>query len=404
MLKILKSVLLSAFITGGLYYAYYELYLNRKEDKISSAIYNINNVRTDATISLETPENYPKPALQRTIKEIKQRLDDCSLKYGFISEENPVVIFIMNISDYDTTALKQLLTESANLEFRELFQVNELDLTRAQKESELKANGNLPLPAESKDSTVKNITEVIEHAERKESIQAKTILGLLHPAMPDSDSYSHNYFYSYIGTVKVKDTSLLNTLLKDPEISRHFPENAKFAYRRERDLFADAIELYALKAYPGQKAVLDGSMIEDVFADYDDNNRPVLKMSFTKQGTKMWADMTTSNTGRSIAIVINEKVVSAPKVISPVTGGLTEISSFSTRSETSYMASLLKSNPLEVPLKVKELIITVTDKSKPKPYQEILLFTLIFLISFGIIHSFRKNASKPGSPGSKTPL
>ena len=57
----------------------------------------------------------------------------------------------------------------------------------------------------------------------------------------------------------------------------------------------------------------------------DDKKTPSLELDFTKDASSRFEQLTTRRSGRRLAIVIDGKVVIAPKILHPITTGLFEI-------------------------------------------------------------------------------
>lgn len=75
------------------------------------------------------------------------------------------------------------------------------------------------------------------------------------------------------------------------------------------------IPLYALRGQKGRETGMDGADIEQLEVVSDpQNNRYSLLISFNRDGAEKWSRLTGSNVGRDIAIVINDRVWSAPRV------------------------------------------------------------------------------------------
>jgi len=116
---------------------------------------------------------------------------------------------------------------------------------------------------------------------------------------------------------------------------------------------SDIVAVYALKTIEGSdKAKLEGDGVQQASQDYDDRGRPAIKMLMTKQGERIWADMTSANVGKPIAIVLDNTVYSAPNVINPITGGNSEISGNFSIEEAQDLANILQSGKLPAPAKI----------------------------------------------------
>ena len=123
--------------------------------------------------------------------------------------------------------------------------------------------------------------------------------------------------------------------------------------KNEKGLKSDVLPVYALKTIEGSdKARLEGDGVQQALQDYDDRGRPAIKMVMTKQGERIWGEMTTENVGKPIAIVLDNIVYSAPNVINPITTGTSEISGSFNIEEAQDLANILQSGKLPAPAKI----------------------------------------------------
>lgn len=82
--------------------------------------------------------------------------------------------------------------------------------------------------------------------------------------------------------------------------------------------------------------------------------RPVVSFRFDDAGARLFAAITRENVGRQFAIVLDGKVISAPVIQEPITGGAGQIQGSFTVAETSSLAALLRAGALPVPLQIVE--------------------------------------------------
>ena len=59
--------------------------------------------------------------------------------------------------------------------------------------------------------------------------------------------------------------------------------------------------------------------------EYDHYGKPAVSMSMNTDGARRWAQLTKHNIGKSIAIVLDGYVYSAPNVNNEITGGNSQI-------------------------------------------------------------------------------
>jgi preprotein translocase subunit SecD len=67
----------------------------------------------------------------------------------------------------------------------------------------------------------------------------------------------------------------------------------------------------------------------------------VVTVEFDAEGARTWSDFTTANVGNQVAILINGRVLSAPSIQAPITGGSAQISGNFTRDEADQLARQL---------------------------------------------------------------
>ena len=84
------------------------------------------------------------------------------------------------------------------------------------------------------------------------------------------------------------------------------------------------------------------------------SSAPMVNFRFNGRGRQQLAAVTTENVGRVLAIVLNGEVVSAPRIMGPITGGWGQISGQFTVTEAENMAMLMRSGALPAKLTVIE--------------------------------------------------
>ncbi|MBZ7964233.1 protein translocase subunit SecD [Campylobacter sp. 2457A] len=108
---------------------------------------------------------------------------------------------------------------------------------------------------------------------------------------------------------------------------------------------------YPLKSVP----ILDGSMLTDARVGFSDkSNYPVINFTLNSEGAKKFADYTGSHVGKRLAIVLDNKVYSAPSINERIGGGSGQISGAFTQEEARDVAVALRSGALLAPVKLLE--------------------------------------------------
>jgi preprotein translocase subunit SecD len=104
-----------------------------------------------------------------------------------------------------------------------------------------------------------------------------------------------------------------------------------------------------------RRALVTGEMLLVANPDTDpQTGQPDIHFRFNSQGARRFADATTQNVGKRFAIVLDNKIISAPVIINPILGGDGVITGRFTPEEANNLALLLRSGALPAPLKVLE--------------------------------------------------
>ena len=80
----------------------------------------------------------------------------------------------------------------------------------------------------------------------------------------------------------------------------------------------------------------------------------VVSMSFDSQGTRQFGQLTTNHVGELLAILLDGKIQSAPRINEPILGGNAQISGDFTFEEAQYLANILKAGAFPVGVKIAE--------------------------------------------------
>jgi SecD/SecF fusion protein len=159
-----------------------------------------------------------------------------------------------------------------------------------------------------------------------------------------------------VGYANYKDTAEVNRYLAMKEVLAELPKDLRLKWgvsAFEYDPKKQTFELYAIKSTERNgKAPLEGDVITDAKDDYDQHGKPCVNMSMNSDGTRRWAQMTKQNIGRSIAIVLDNYVYSAPNVNSEIPNGNSVITGNFTPDQSKDLANVLKSGKMPAPARI----------------------------------------------------
>ena len=104
-----------------------------------------------------------------------------------------------------------------------------------------------------------------------------------------------------------------------------------------------------------KRVLLTGERLTNAAATVDaQSGRYVVAFEFDKKGAKKFAKITTDNTYQRLAILLDNKVISAPQIREPITGGQGNISGNFSPETANDLAVLLRAGSLPAPIKVLE--------------------------------------------------
>lgn len=158
---------------------------------------------------------------------------------------------------------------------------------------------------------------------------------------------------SSCGTAMVKDTAKVNALLSRPEVKLALPGNVKFAWEYKGiGENQEGVILHALKTSRDGSASLTGDKVTDARRDISQTGGVEVSMSMNGEGAKIWKNLTRSNVGHSIAIVLDDVVYSSPNVQGEIPNGRSSITGSFTNEEAGDLANILKSGKLPAPTRI----------------------------------------------------
>jgi preprotein translocase subunit SecD len=99
-----------------------------------------------------------------------------------------------------------------------------------------------------------------------------------------------------------------------------------------------------------EAAVVSGEELVDAQPSFDQDNQPAVSFRFDTTGARAFGDYTAANVGQLFAIVLDDEVISAPRIITHISGGSGIITGNFTVEESKSLALLLRSGALPAEL------------------------------------------------------
>ena len=263
----------------------------------------------------------------------------------------------------DPERVRELLQRSANLQFWRTYTFDEVANDLVGLNDRLLALGNMPAPqpvaaeapAASTDSLVADSTTAVAVAQPAKGLQVDTLAKYLQLGGRGGAT---------VGLAQDRDRNKIDSLLALATEYHLLPEDltllwgAKPIQDPQTRKLTNIYELYAIRTNRSMKPDLSGDVVTSARADVDQNRlgsaEPQVSMSMNQEGAQIWARLTKENIGRSIAIVLDGVVYSAPNVNSEITGGQSSISGNFTIEEANDLANVLNSGKMETSVVIEQ--------------------------------------------------
>jgi SecD/SecF fusion protein len=271
--------------------------------------------------------------VEETFKRLKQRIDKLGVVQPNVSLDKARDIIVVELPGIENPErARKFLQQAAKLEFWEVYRINDAPIAPALQE----ADGRLKLLAKGDTSQYTKDTSSI----------AGPLFAILSP------NGGGAFSPAVIGIAEKNKRSAIDTMLKQPQIAQLFPRDLIFRWSKDpikdpTGKMSNQYELFAVKKTAGKDGpALDGERVVDARAQSGDKSGGVeVSLRMDNEGANLWGMLTekcAQDNNREVAILLDDEVVSAPRVINPIKGGNSSITGSYTVQEAQDMASVLQ--------------------------------------------------------------
>ncbi len=289
----------------------------------------------------------------------------------------------------DPERVRELLQRSANLQFWRTYTFDEVANDLVGLSDRLLALGSMPAPqpvaseapAASTDSLVADSTTAVAVAQPAKGLQVDTLAKYLQLGGRGGAT---------VGLAQDRDRNKIDSLLALATEYHLLPEDltllwgAKPIQDPQTRKLTNIYELYAIRTNRSMKPDLSGDVVTSARADVDQNRlgsaEPQVSMSMNQEGAQIWARLTKESIGRSIAIVLDGVVYSAPNVNSEITGGQSSISGNFTIDEANDLANVLNSGKMETSVVIEQENVVGPTLGKASIQAGIISFAIALIL------------------------
>ena len=300
--------------------------------------------------------------------------------------------------------VRKLLQGSANLEFWETYNSQEITPLLAQLNQRWAVQGG-----EVVDTTA--IESVVEEVQAADSVKAdttKAATGDLAAKLAKKDAKAvddktaeqakkqNPLFYYFqptqgntlavVGYANARDTAEINKIIYSDLARQIFPAELKLRWGAKPEDFGgetkgDIFELYALKiTEPSGRAPLEGDVITNGKDDFDQMGHPCVSMQMNSDGARRWSQITKQNIGKAVAIVLDDAVYSAPRILTQIDGGNSQITGNFTIEDTKDLANTLNSGKMPAPTRIVQEEVVGPSLGAQSIKQGIMSFIVAFIL------------------------
>jgi len=327
---------------SSFYDAWQKHYPNTKLREVFRTIETKDLIKPGSTDEnvLEVLRNLRKEAFDETIEILTKRIERFGINKYHISRLKGDLINIQLPLIKDSLRLKSIIQENALVEFWETYNFSNPKIYR------------FVLAADSISVNAKG-----DSTEEKDRLFRYFRPNFYH----DAEGMFRPQTSSVMGYALIKDTALVNAILKKPEIISLYPRNIKLLWGFAPPKYlsgasAEALELYIIKLTRRDgEAPLSGEHIQKATAVHSNGDILEIRLLFDESGARIWKNITRQNISKSIAITINRKVYLASVVQSEISKGKTSIVNNFTWNEASDLANILSSGILPLGIQIVDV-------------------------------------------------
>lgn len=332
--------------------------------------FNASNDEVEAYLKEEA-----NAAVEQSYTVLNTRIDQFGVTQPNIQKQqnNRITIELPGVKDRER--VRKLLVGTANLEFYQTFDnleaypiINNLDKLLAAKS---KLTDSSKTSSAAKDTTATKsgtalLNKVQKSAAKDTSALANRaalaaehpLISILSPAIyQDQTGQQQLRPGPVVGWAAEKDTAKVNLYLRSAEAKSIIPQSMKFLWGVKPMDKTKVYELYAIKLAGAENGpVLSGDVITDANPSTDQKGSPEVVMTMNSDGAQKWRNITAEASSgvnkKSIAIVLDDNVYSAPTVQGEIAGGVSSISGSFTIDDTKDLANVLKAGRLAAPARI----------------------------------------------------
>ena len=287
--------------------------------------------------------------------------------------------------------MRKLLQGSANLEFWETYNADEIIPYLQQLDSRLAndaSNDTTAAKKAIKKADAKKVKLQLKNNDDETPTQKSNAqmeaAKKQHPLLAMLQTTGQNSL-ALVGYASVRDTAAISKLIYGQTAKQILPTDLKLLWSATPEDGIKAKNIYGLYAIKvsssNGQAPLQGDVVVDAKDEFNHvTGQPEVNMTMNTEGARRWAALTKANVGKAIAIVLDNAVYSAPRVNGEIDGGSSAISGNFTVEMTKDLANTLKSGRMPAPARIVQEEVVGPTLGAASIQQGIISFAIAFVL------------------------
>ena len=287
--------------------------------------------------------------------------------------------------------MRKLLQGSANLEFWETYNADEVIPYLQQLDSRLAndaSNDTTAAKKAIKKADAKKVKLQLKNNDDETPTQKSNAqmeaAKKQHPLLAMLQTTGQNSL-ALVGYASVRDTAAISKLIYGQTAKQILPTDLKLLWSATPEDGIKAKNIYGLYAIKvsssNGQAPLQGDVVVDAKDEFNHvTGQPEVNMTMNTEGARRWAALTKANVGKAIAIVLDNAVYSAPRVNGEIDGGSSAISGNFTVEMTKDLANTLKSGRMPAPARIVQEEVVGPTLGAASIQQGIISFAIAFVL------------------------
>jgi len=337
------------------------------------------------SVIISSRKDEANDAVTRALEVIRNRVDQFGVSEPTIQKQGNNRIIVELAGVQDTERARNLIRQTALLEFTLLKEPDVVQTVIARIDNVLKSRRTgIPLDSliSSKNAADKgedaDTISVVPQESRDKAISVSEIFGETigdanlrtsdNSVIIDEQIFEDRPFSALLRNIQgdigvpAENVRAVRRILDLDEVQAALPADMKFVWANRTKDFGGSglpsetfIVLYAVNREPG----LTGEVVTSASANFGGgassvSGQPVVYLSMNSDGARIWSRLTGANVNKRVAIVLDDKVHSAPVIRDKIASGNTVIEGMNSIEEAKDLSIILRAGALPAPMDIIE--------------------------------------------------